>query len=242
MSYAMTHLIIAERFASHFQIQNKEIFLAASIAPDAVHQRADFTFEKKAQAHDLMPDERWGQIYTEKSMIAWYERLIRFYQTRKEYATNENELDFLKGYTLHILVDIFNCKLLYGRNLIRYEFKVDEMRDEYRRECILQDNYLYQNWEKTKEVFEAVEIGTNQLITDEMLSHLKLSEHITVQNMKDNWGYQCDGYQKAEPASLEGLEMVSVENSNEFLDIVSSESIRMLFDFPKVERTFQVES
>ena len=66
-----------------------------------------------------------------------------FFADKMKLVTNEKEITFLKGYTLHILTDIFNCQLLYAPNLIRYDFKVDEMRDEYRRECILQDNFLY---------------------------------------------------------------------------------------------------
>lgn len=58
MSYAMTHLIIANEFAKQKSIIDKNIFLLASIAPDAVHARMDFSKQIKANAHFLQPEEK----------------------------------------------------------------------------------------------------------------------------------------------------------------------------------------
>lgn len=240
MSYAMTHLIIANEFADEMKIENKEIFLAATISPDAVHARLDFSPKLKADAHYLQPEEKWGHVYTEESMIIWYDRLRDFYNMKSKLVKNELERDFLLGYTLHILVDIFNCKLLYSPNLIKYDFDVDAMRAEYRRQCILQDNYLYQNYPDSPKLMKAITEGS-QAVTDRMLSELMLSEYISAKNVCDNVNYAVKNFSNAPMANLTGLSMVSVEASEYYLATVKNEAERMLYSFPPVMRSFRMD-
>jgi len=229
MSYAMTHLIIADKTAEKFNITNKEIYLLAGISPDAVHNREDFSFRLKADAHDMQPDENWGEIYTDESMLKWYERVKLFYKSKLKLVSNDKEKDFLLGYTQHILVDIFNCKLLYAPQLIKYDFKVELMREEYRRECILQDNYLYQNYDRSETIAEILKDTSKQEEIQTIIDKLELNSFISLKNLMDNVEYHTSGYAKAEKASLDNLEMVTVEGTRNFLDTVERETCRILF-------------
>lgn len=230
MSYAMTHLIIADRTAKKQNIKNRNLFLLAGISPDAVHNRDDFSFRLKADAHDMQPDEKWGEIYTDESMLKWYGRVNEFYKSKLALVTNDREKDYLLGYIQHIMVDIYNCKLLYAPQLLKYDFKVELMREEYRRECILQDNYLYQNYESSKEIADLlIETSKREEEVQAILNRLELDTFISAKNLIDNVNYHTSGYRKAEKASLDNLEMVSVESSHMFLDTVEAQTNRIVF-------------
>ncbi len=238
MSYSMTHLIIANRFAKERNIVNKDIFLLANIAPDAVHSKKDFSFELKALSHQLQENEKWGQIWTQEAINIWYERLRKFYRKTIQHAEIEKERDFLMGYTLHILVDIFNCKLIYGPQLVKYNFDVENMRDEYRRECIGQDNYLYQNYEDTPEIMHALDRALEQDITDVLLENLELDKYITVRDIVESVTFFKNAYGMAESVEMKDYKMMSEESTREFLDEVSIEVNRLLYTFPEFEDTF----
>lgn len=240
MSYTMTHLLVANAFANKRRIENKALFLLGGMSPDAVHSRADFTFDLKGEAHQLQREEKWGRTYTKEAMDIWYGRVREFYRERIMKAKSGQARDFLLGYTLHLLVDIFNCSLLYAPNLIRYELKVDEMRDDYRRECILQDNYLYQNDPATPEIMRLVHEATENELTEEVLRETGLLEYISPANVAATLKFQCDGYTQATKAELTGLSMVSVESTKQFLETVVEECERILYTFPEVEDTFTV--
>lgn len=238
MSYTMTHLIIADKIADRLHISHKDLFLLANMSPDAVHCRKDFSMVLKARAHFLKPDDKWGRIYSEESMTLWYDLLREFYKDRIKKVQNELQEVFLKGYTLHILVDIFNCKLLYAKNLLRYDFKVEDMRDEYRRECTLQDIYLCQNYERTEKIVEQVARALDEKLDEETLEILGLDVFINRQNIADSIVYFKSLYEGKAPVSLEGLEMLSAESTECFLNRVAEETAKRLYDFPEAGHTF----
>lgn len=240
MSYTMTHIIIAKRFAAVREIADEDLFLLGSIAPDAVHSRPDFRFELKSDSHRLEPRDMWGKIYTEEHMTHWYDLLKAFYEEEIALAQTPEEISFLQGYVLHCLVDIFNCKLLYGKNLIRYEFKVDAMREKYREECLKQDCYLYHNWSESRTVIERICSAGQRENLPRVLDKLNLAQYVSAQNIKDCVSYYANNYKSAPQESLDNLEMVSVESTEEFLDEVLEEALRILYDFPKAERTFRM--
>lgn len=240
MSYAMTHLIIANEFDKIRNVKYKDLFLLASVSPDAVHAKKDFTFKIKADSHYLQPEENWGEIYTEEAMVKWYDRLRDFYNAKHRLVENEDDEIFLQGYTLHILTDIFNCKLLYARNLIRYDFRVEMMREEYRRECILQDNYLYQNYVESSDIMDSLINASENSLSDKMITNLQLDNFISSKNIKDNVSFLISEFRKAPTASIDNLEMLSKESTDEFLNVVLNEADRLLYTFPHVGRTFRM--
>jgi hypothetical protein len=103
MSFTMTHLIIAENiskiFANH--IGSLPQFYVGSIAPDAVHNRADYISDYKKASHLIIGNEKWGMITDNDE---WQNNVVAFLHKHKQ---SENH-DFIIGYVCHILADIYN--------------------------------------------------------------------------------------------------------------------------------------
>ena len=244
MSYAMTHLKIADGFVRAKAIDASEYFMLGSISPDAVHSRSDFSFELKARAHDMQPEEKWGQVYKEAAMNIWYDRIRVFYKDHFDRISRDSDpraLAFLQGYTHHMLVDVFNCKLLYAPNLIRYDFEVDRMRDRYRADCIIQDNYIYQNWESSEQVWNSLKETANRPEIDEILAKVGLDHFICADDIKKSIDFNLGGYLKVDKADLKGLEMVSEEGTKRFVEVVTAETVDRLYSFPDVNGVFSME-
>lgn len=241
MSYAMTHLLIANEFADRKGITDKDFFLLAAISPDTVHCREGFAFQMKCDAHQVQPDVGWGRIYTEEQMLIWYDRLKDFYTEKLKLVANESEMLFLKGYVLHILTDIFNTKILYAPLLISYELDSERMRPTYRKECIIQDNYFYQNYPKLPQIMNMIAEAAASDELQEIIEHLELGEYFSIKNVNDYVSVLTEGYETAEKASFEGLSMLSKEASEEYLRVVTEETEKMLYDFPDPKRTFAMD-
>lgn len=241
MSYAMTHLIIADQFAKNRKIKEKELFLLASIAPDAVHARPDFQKELKVKSHFMQEGVKWGEIYKEKEMKDWYDELRQFYLDRADYALSEKEMAFLQGYTVHILVDIFNCQLLYAPNLIQYGLNIEKFREDYRSECVVWDNYLYHTYEESTYLMCSMEKALQEKLSDELLSRLRLDQEISVKNIEDNTRFQMNLFRNSEKEKIDSLYMVTQENSDYFLKYVEEQCEKLLFSFPKIGNLFATE-
>ena len=241
MSYAMTHLIIADMFAKNVPVACKDLFLLGSIAPDSVHSRADFTKRLKARCHFLQEDESWGEVYEEAPMTKWYGMLKAFY-TEKSRLVSEPETEaFLKGYTLHIQTDIFNCSKFYAPSWMKFGLdKVDEFRKVYRNECILQDNWLYQTNPKSAGITQALSRAVDAFDLSAILARLGLDKFMSTDNIRGVVAYNIKNYEQASSVSLEGLNFVSERASHHFICEVEAECESLLFDFPEIGRRFKV--
>ena len=64
MAFTMTHLIISKNISEMFasQIESLPQFYLGSIAPDAVHNRANYNLENKKTSHLITGTEKWGLI------------------------------------------------------------------------------------------------------------------------------------------------------------------------------------
>ena len=240
MAYAMTHLIIANEFAKFYQIENKDLFLLASIAPDAVHARSDFELPMKAKCHFMQEGQRWGEMYEEVPMQIWYDRLHKIYEERLKLAQNDKDVIFWKGYLVHLLADVFNCQLMYAPDLIKHGLDVSKFRVKYREECIRQDAFLFQVYPESKEILASLERAMRDEMSEDILEHLQLQDFFSLKNLCDNTNFQVRMFSEYEPVTLEGQEMITLERTEYFLRHVLEESKRLLYDFPDCGRTFKV--
>jgi hypothetical protein len=99
MPYPMTHLYIARKLmdASLLKIRNQSQYYLGTIAPDAVEFRP--IYDKKV-SHICNDDAKWGFVTNDGK---WVNNLLKFIEKNK----NVNEIDFLTGYSIHILADIY---------------------------------------------------------------------------------------------------------------------------------------
>lgn len=240
MSYAMTHLIIADIFAENLHVGSRDFFLLGSIAPDSVHSRSDFTKRLKARAHYLQEEENWGEVYEEAPMVKWYDMLKSFYHEKTCLAEDLETEAFLKGYTLHILTDIFNCCKFYAPSWMKFGLeRVDEFRKVYRSECILQDNWLYQTNSKCTEIIQAISRAADSSELAAILAHIGLDRFITADNIRGTLAYNLKNYEQSSPVSLEGLNFVSESTSCSFISEVEAECESLLFELPEIGRRFK---
>lgn len=242
MAYAMIHFIIANEFAKDLEIEDKPIFLLGSIAPDAVHAREDFNLVLKADSHFMQREAKWGEVITEEPMVIWYNHMKEAFEQRIKNAKTQKEQLFLKGYFIHILTDIFNSKLFYGRYLAKYGVEnVLSFREKYKTECIKQDNYLYHTYPDSQVVMDSLQKALKEDLSEELLSDLQLNCYLSKDNLTDAAEYQIHMLEASQKGSLDGLQIVTYQRTYDFIEEVKSESERMLFHFPDCERTFRMD-
>ena len=101
----MTHLIISEKLSKTFasSIASLPQFYLGSIAPDAVHNRANYVSDFKKASHLCVGGEKWGQITNHEE---WEKSITGFYVKHRGTANH----DFVMGYCSHLLADSYNNK------------------------------------------------------------------------------------------------------------------------------------
>ena len=115
MPFAMTHLIIAENVYSAYRdnIGSLPQFYLGSIAPDAVRYRKDYVYKFKNDAHLYDGSEKWGMITDNEK---WLDNAVNYMDKHRHSA----DADFVLGYCLHIIVDIFNNKTVWTPFRLKY--------------------------------------------------------------------------------------------------------------------------
>ena len=111
MAYPVTHLYVAHLLLKKKEIENAEMFLLGSIAPDAVHFRkcfqgagmAEIGAAKKITHLCPVSGEKWGQVTDNER---WEKNVASFL------AAGQND-SFRLGYATHVLTDIYNNKTLW---------------------------------------------------------------------------------------------------------------------------------
>ena len=115
MPYTMTHLIIADKLSEKFKdhIKNTPQFYLGNIAPDAVHNRSNYTSDHKRASHLCVGEEKWGMITNNDE---WKNNVINFL----DYHKNSDNRDFIIGYGCHIVADIYQNIALWTPFRQRY--------------------------------------------------------------------------------------------------------------------------
>ena len=115
MAFTMTHLIISKNISEIFadQIESLPQFYLGSIAPDAVHNRANFIPEYKKTSHLITGAEEWGMIteYDE-----WKNNVIIFLSKHKKSINHA----FILGYCTHVLSDLYNTIHIWTPYRLKY--------------------------------------------------------------------------------------------------------------------------
>ena len=122
MAFTMTHLIISKKVSEIFpnHIKNLPQYYLGSIAPDAVHQRADYTSDYKKASHLITSDEIWG-IITEYD--GWKDNIIAFLNKNK----HSDQRDFILGYCCHVLGDLYNTINVWNPFRLKYAKELKEI-------------------------------------------------------------------------------------------------------------------
>lgn len=243
MSYTMTHLVTADQYTKRHGMTYSEaaLFLLASFSPDSVHADPNYDPAMKERSHFMPEDIKWGDIYKEEQMNSWYESVRAFYRSRYSPSLLAMELAFLQGYAHHLLVDIFNCQWFYSPNLIQYELNVKAFRRDYREQCLNYDHFLYQNYEHTEDVFQKLNAGIELLEQYPIFERLNLQNEILCNNIKEKIKLTEQEYITSNRV-LMNMEMITVEDSQRFIEEMRVQCDKLLFKFPEKEHLFKVNT
>ena len=152
MAFQMIHMEIAYRLLNRIPwITNRADFILGSVAPDAVHMKADFCMEQKVHSHMFEGCGEWGDT---QDYNRWERNVTSFLYklgTRKE----EKEFTALAyGLCVHCFTDYWNdlriWRKLQSENIP--PMTPEQFRAEYYPEAKGIDRWLYQNSEHTEAI------------------------------------------------------------------------------------------
>ena len=147
MAQPMMHLLIADKIYTKriVSIHSYGDFLLGSIAPDAVHEKENYTREIKDISH---------YKFTSKSQISYFDTFF------DEYYTSENK-DFVVGYLVHLLSDMIwyhSVRVPFKEAFQKAPLRDMSMNEAYYADCeqIEQLMYLEKN---VPRIIEAINRG-----------------------------------------------------------------------------------
>jgi len=164
MAFPLTHLCVAYHILTKHPIPAPELFLLGSIAPDAVHSRAEFKGSSQSnigpakKVTHLCPisDEKWGRITDNDG---WVESVKAFI------SKNPNN-PLLLGYAVHVLTDIFNNKGLWHYFSTNYpEEAARGYNSNYYADLRNIDLRLYNEFVKNSKMMDLLKNSTSQDIS-----------------------------------------------------------------------------
>jgi len=208
MPYPMTHFYIAKEIAnfSLWPIKNRSQYYLGTISPDAVQFRE--TYDKKL-SHLVYSDEIWGFVTDNET---WLNDVIKYINT----SSRNNDIDFVYGYGIHILADIFNnIKIWTPFRIENIGKNFEELHKIASVENMSIDLQLYQNC----------------IFKTEIMESLRNSKSFNFQNIvsEDDMDKINDNllniqYNKVELVNSDKNKIVTLENTFEFINF-SVESI-----------------
>ena len=156
MPFLMTHLYAAKKLydLKCIDINSLPQFYLGVAAPDAVHNRVDYTSEYKKESHLCVGDGAWGMLTNDDE---WSDNVLNFLNT------HENT-DFLMGYCIHILTDIYNNMTVWGSFRQKYQGQYGGL---YHQESTAVD----------------IELGLNPQNENDFWFHIKKSEEFEFYNL-----------------------------------------------------------
>jgi len=183
MAFPLTHLLVAEKVLESFPTLSPEQFLLGSVAPDAVHYRAEFVNSSQSnigatkKITHLCPvsDEKWGQVTDNNGWVVCVQKFL---------TKHNNSL--AQGYAVHVLTDIFNNKTLWFEFRTKHpDIAAQGYQSGYYQDLHKIDHRLYKEVICTSNTFEQLKKATPQ----DMPKLISAQEMQAIQNNLVNIAY-----------------------------------------------------
>jgi hypothetical protein len=169
MPYPMSHLYIAENVMAGgtIKVNNVPQYYLGSLGPDAVHFRKDYNITYKRNSHLY---EGLDKIDLDIFINNWKDNVETFFIKNKPFGL----YDFLLGYCLHLLADIYNYKYIWTPFKHTFGRENDKI---YQNESMKIDQELFRESHYEEKLFplinESEGIDFFGLITKDELNELK---------------------------------------------------------------------
>ncbi|MDE6915283.1 MAG: zinc dependent phospholipase C family protein [Lachnospiraceae bacterium] len=146
MAQPMMHLLIADKVYKQCSLfDSYDDFLSGSIAPDAVHEKKNYTREHKDISH---------YRFNSKSSISYFDPFF------EQYHTSENK-DFVAGYLIHLLSDMIwyhSVRVPFKEAFVKAPARDISMNEAYYADCEQIEQLMF--WEKdASRIIKAVSNG-----------------------------------------------------------------------------------
>ena len=126
MPLPMVHLSVAKKIVeSGFEIKDLPLFYLGSISPDAIHMRENADRYAKKLTHLGNPSSV-SMNFTDESEDEYVNLKLDFVKTNK----NKVNIDFLWGYVIHILTDMYWSKMVHNKFIEDYKKDTVPIQDE----------------------------------------------------------------------------------------------------------------
>lgn len=156
MAYTMTHILIAEKLQHELGREvDYPAYILGTIAPDAVHANPNFSVELKERSHLFPENLKWGKVTNEEQILPWLENIKDYYIKNRDMYN----IDFLSGYIIHLLADVYNSVHFYGPFLTSLNGDIKEKIELFKRENYIVNYYLYSLFSKKKNLLEILHAG-----------------------------------------------------------------------------------
>jgi len=156
MPLPMVHLSIAKILVdTGFKIKNLPLFYLGSISPDAIHMRKNVDRIAKKITH-LGRSSSVSMNFTDESEDGYITIMLDFVDTNK----NTIDIDFLWGYVIHILTDMYWSKMIYHKFAGDYRKDTDPIQDErgaYYNDTDILDQVLFNESEWKDDVWQSLQ-------------------------------------------------------------------------------------
>ena len=168
MALPMIHLITAEKILhTHDEpIENPGAYYLGALAPDAVHMRAQYVFDYKKASH----------LHQHSTDIANAGVIQAFFQKNRTPANS----DFLFGYCVHILTDMYWFEQNFQVFLERYAKDDDPLQNEqwaYYNDSDRLDFEMFRSYPKREEIWSLLEkvngVDIQDLVTADEIDRWK---------------------------------------------------------------------
>lgn len=256
MSYMMIHLGVAGKYVKQHPDKYSEsvlpYFYAGSVAPDCVHVRDNYEPSMKEKSHLLPTDVRWGTVHTVSEMERLYRniRLVdkanregfhRKLQLAEYTKLEDKALAFYEGYILHMLTDIFNIQKVYAPVFNAAGLEVWEFMKGYRQQCIIQDNWTYNNLPESKQIWEKLmKLESEEDNLWKVIEALGFDKVITGDEVLTQIRFFDKEYRNAPFVDISECRIHTAKSTFDFMDYVAEKSNEVLFEFPDIPGLFDM--
>lgn len=156
MAFTITHVIIADMVLEYIpEIEDYPSYILGTIAPDAVHANRKYSAKLKEKSHLFTPNLVWGEIDDWEKAEEWMKNIWNYYKVNQGKYNN----DFLWGYIVHLLVDVYNSMFFYTPFIQSIKEDYDETIKKYKDEAFGMSYYLFSKYSESKNLLEILQAG-----------------------------------------------------------------------------------
>lgn len=221
MAYTMVHVLIAEEVQRRFERKiDYATYILGAIAPDAVHSIPNFVVEFKERSHLFTEGLKWGQVGNEREVKPWLDNIQQYYLKNR----NKYNIDFLLGYIVHLLADVYCSVHFYGPFMSSISGDLEAQKVQYKKENYNVNYYLFTLFSKRENLLKILQSGeaiSLEGIIEREVIEQRIGQLFEFEFKAENWDISCIEEQKI--CSIEDMEKL-IQEASKFIEKIFVDS------------------